>query len=203
MGFSAGQSESSSSNQSTSSQNVWDKSIPFFEGLYGQAGDKSKAIAGAGDYSSNFLSPALKAWQSFLQPADNPYLQENVRGAQSMAAEGFNENILPGIQNAAASVGAIGGSRSPIAVSLAARDATREQARIASTMYGAGYESNQGRMMQALGMTGGLAGLQASSFAPLLALSQILGRPTVLGESQASGRSDADSWNLGASLWKT
>jgi hypothetical protein len=203
MGFNTGQSSSSSSNESQSSQGVWDKSQPFFEGLYGAAGDKSKAIAGAGDYSTNFLGPALNAWQSFLSPQQNPYLQENVRGAQSMAAEGFNENILPGIQQAAASVGAIGGSRSPIAVTQAARDATREQGRIASSMYGAGYESNQGRMMQALGMTGGLAGLQASSFAPLLALSQILGRPTVLGQSSAGGRAESDSWNLGASLWKT
>ena len=213
MSFSMGKSESQSqqqatnSSQATSNQGVWSGQVPFLEGLY-QRGSQllGQQYAGGNVPGQQYQSPAFDAWRQMLQGGKNPLLAESIRNAQSRAAEGFSENILPALQSSAISSGNLGGSRGQIAAGIAGRDAYRGQERIAQEMGFQDYGQSQGRILQALGMTGGLAGLSTQSFAPLAAFAALLGRPTVLtqsqqsGQGQSSGSSDSNSWNFGGGL---
>ena len=213
MSFSMGKSESQSqqqatnSSQGTSNQDVWSGQVPFLEGLY-QRGSQllGQQYAGGNVPGQQYQSPAFDAWRQMLQGGENPLLAESIRNAQGRAAEGFSENILPALQSSAISSGNLGGSRGQIAAGIAGRDASRGQERIAQEMGFQDYGQSQQRILQALGMTGGLAGLGASSYAPLVALAASLGRPTVLtqtqqsAQGQSSGSSDSNSWNFGGGL---
>ena len=208
MGGSFGKSESesqqTSQQQSTSNQSVWGPQASYLEGLYG-AGKQVLEQQGA-QFAGQFQSPAFAAWQRMLGGGgSNPALEEQISDAQMRAAEGFNENILPGLTSSAINAGQLGGARGGIAAGMAAREAVRDQGRIATELTGRSFEGEQQRALQALGMTQGLAGLSAQSFAPLLALAQLLGRPTVLTQSQGTGSgqgtSSSESFNISGGLF--
>ena len=211
MSFNMGKSESSqqatNSSQGTSNQSVWSGQVPFLEGLYQQGSNLLGQQYGGGKQpGQGYQSPAFAAWQQMLKGGENPLLAESIRNAQGRAAEGFSENILPALQSSAISSGNLGGSRGQIAAGIAGRDAYRGQERIAQEMGFQDYGQSQGRILQALGMTGGLAGLSTQSFAPLAAFAALLGRPTVLTQSQqsglgqSSGSGSSNSWNFGGGL---
>lgn len=195
MGGSFGYGESKQDSRST--QDIWAQQSPYLQNLYG-AGQQKLASQDQG-YGDQFLAPAFQSWMSALNPQGNPWLQENVRNAQRMAAEGYTENILPAIQSSAVASGNLGGDRGGIAAGIAGREAVRGQGDIANQMYGRAYESDQQRVMQALSMTGGLAGLQGASWAPLMQYANLLGRPTTLGQSQSQGR--AYNFDIGAGMF--
>lgn len=194
MGFQTGKSESRQSSQQQ--QNVWQDQVPFLQSLYSTASSEISRLLGQ---DSQYEAPALEAWRNMLGGGGtNPALAARIKDAQGMAAEGFAENILPAIQGAAIDTGSLGGSRGGIAAGMAGREAVREQSRIAEGMTYQDYNAQQQRILQALNLTGGLNSLSQSSLNPLLALAQILGRPTTLSSGSSSGR--ADSWNVGVSM---
>jgi len=202
------QQTSSQGSQSQSAQGIWSGQVPFLEGLYQRGSQLLGQSYAGGTPGAEYQSPAFAAWSRLIGGGgENPLLAQSIKNAQSRAAEGFNENILPGLQTSAISSGNLGGSRGQIAAGIAGRDAQRGQERIATDMGFQDYGQSQQRILQALGMTGGLSGLSASSFAPLSAFAQLLGRPTVLGGSNASsygtsqgtgsGSADSSSWKFG------
>ena len=212
MSFDMGKSESqqqssqqaTNSSQGTSAQGVWSGQVPFLEGLYQRGSQLLGQSYAGGTPGAEYQSPAFAAWSRLIGGGgENPLLARSISNAQSRAAEGFNENILPGLQSSAISSGNLGGSRGQIAAGIAGRDAQRGQERIAQEMGFQDYGQSQQRILQALGMTGGLAGLSASSFAPLAAFAQLLGRPTVIGGSQQSSSGASSGWGSGdSSSWK-
>lgn len=206
MGFSMGKSESSQQSQSQQAsrswQNVYPGQAPYLEALYGRGAQMLDQVTGG--QQSPWEQPAMSAWARMLEGGMNPHLPGMVREAQARAGEGFAENVLPALQQSAIASGNLGGTRGNIAAGMAAREAVRDQGRIATELYGRGFESSEARALQALGLTGGLAQLSASSFAPLLAYAQLLGRPTVLGGSESSGSSwgqgSSEAWNIAGSM---
>lgn len=133
-------------------------------------------------------------------------LGEQIDALQADLGEFFGETVLPGIRGDAIAAGGLGGSRQGVAEGIAGRGLLREfgrgalglrenaQARrtaIAETL--AGLQTQRrlaatGTGLSALPAQFGLA--EAGSMAalsPFMALAQILGSPTVLGESSAEG----------------
>lgn len=203
MGFDFGKKESqqTQSQQSSGRSFVWENQIPYLETLYKTGSDALTRMIGDTSAVSSFQSPAADAWRSMLQGSSNPMLGQAIKGAQERAAEGFAENVLPALQNSAIASGNLGGERGQISAGIAGREAAREQARIAQDMTYADYGAGQDRILQALAQTGGLSSLSQSSLAPILAYAQLIGRPTILSDQQASGygQGTSDEFKLGVS----
>jgi hypothetical protein len=205
MGFNFGSSESQqqSSSQSSGRSFVWENQIPYLENLYKTGTDALTRMMGDTSAVSAFQAPAADAWRSMLQGSNNPALGGAIKSAQARAAEGFAENVLPALQNSAIASGNLGGERGAISAGIAGREAARNQADIAQNMTFADYGAGQERILQALQMTGGLSSLSQSSLAPLLALAQVIGRPTLLSEQQSSsqGSGSSDAFQVGVSMY--
>jgi hypothetical protein len=152
------------------------------------------------DQTGQIQSTAMDAWKKLLGGAGGmgDALQNYIRQAQGLVGENFSENILPALNASAVAGGNLGGTRGAVAAGIAGRDAGRAGERIATTMTGDAYQQDQNRIMQALGMSGGLASLSGASWAPLLNYAQLLGKPTVLGQSESSGSSSG--WNIAGSM---
>lgn len=197
MGASLGYSQSKNRASSSSSQDIWGGQAPYLQDLYKQGQGFLESQMAGGDYGSQFQAPAFAAWQQMMNPQGNPYLQGQVQNAQWLAGEGFSNYILPALQSSAVAGGNLGGSRGGIAAGMAAQEAQRQQGDIATQFYGQAYQGDMQRALQALGMTGGLAGLQGASWSPLMQYAALLGRPTVLGESSSTSKGDSFGFNMG------
>jgi len=206
MGASFGKSKSKQSSESSSSQDVWNQQAPFLQGLY-ESGKAmlDQQIGSVGNFTNQVQTEAMAAWQKMLGGGQgmNDALQNYIRQAQGLASEGFSENVLPALTASAIGGNNLGGSRGAIAAGIAGRDAARGQERIATDLTSQAYGQDQNRILQALSMSGGLASLSGNSWAPLLAYSNLLGKPTVLGESSSSSEGSASGFNIGIGMGRT
>jgi uncharacterized membrane protein YgcG len=198
MGMSMNKSDASSSSQQTARSwtDVWSNQIPYLESLYSTGSRVIGDMLNKQDPNS-FATPAREAWARMLNPGKTPGLDASIAEAQRRAGEGFRENVMPAITESAVNANALGGDRGGIAAGIAGREAMREQSNIAQRMTLADYEGQQQRILQALSMSGGLQSLSQSSLAPLLALAQIIGRPTTLSGSESQGTSQSESSGFG------
>lgn len=188
MGFSFGKSKNRQS--SSTEQSIWEQQAPFLQSLYERGSELLGQQMGGPDFAQSFQAPAFSAWQQMLNPQENPQLAQMVTRAQELSGQNFARTVLPALNQSAISSGNLGGSRGGIAAGMAGEEEARVQGDIATQMYGRSYDAMQNRINQALQMTGGLAGLGGQSWSPLLAYANVLGRPTVLTESESKGKTD-------------
>lgn len=87
----------------------------------------------------------------FLNPNSNPYLRQNVNQAVGDVISQFNETALPNIRGESMMAGQFGGSRQGIAEGKAYDSAMKNAMRTANEMYGANYNTERDRQMQATG----------------------------------------------------
>lgn len=196
--MSGGKSQSESSGQGSSqNQTFVDPSqMPFLNYLREQGQGLAQQQMGEGSgFQQGVVDPAMGAWQGALQMQQNPFLQGQVQQGQELINRNFQENIMPTIGSGAAGAGQRGSSRQGIAEGIASRSAIESQANFAENIYSQDYQQQQGRMMQALGMSGQMSGL---GFSPLQNLQQLLGNPTILGQGQSQQTSDSNSKSMNA-----
>lgn len=170
-----------SKSETNSSQGVWGTQSPYLSDLYSQA---QGALPGAQAQAGQIGQQGINAWGNMLNPQGNPYLQAMNQQGLNQIGETYQNQILPGINNAAMGAGSLGSSRQGIAQGLAAQGATREMGNFTTNLYGQQYQQDQNRAMGALAM---LPQMQNSPWAALQGYQQMIGGPTVLGSS--SGRS--------------
>ena len=178
---------SGSKSSGSSRGGVFSSQIPVLEYLYSQGQNITNQQLGAGSsFNQGILQPATDAFQSFLQPQQNPFLQGQIEQGQELINRNLTENILPSIGQSAGQFGQRGSSRQGVAEGIAARSAIEQSSDFAENLLFADYNRQQTQALQALSMAPQLAGLQ---FAPLSNLAQIVGRPTVLNRSRQQGKS--------------
>ena len=164
---------------SVSGQDVWGGQAPALQALYGEAGEllnRPSAVA----------APAQAAWAAMLQPGVNPYFSQSLNAAVDAATRGFTQGVLPALSAQAVGAGAFGEPRDRLAQGQAAGEFGQSLTNMVAQMSARQYEADQSRALGALGLAPQMGGLDLQN---ILAASQIVGGPTVLGRSQA------ENWN--------
>ena len=197
--------------------------------LSGQLSDRGSnflnTLQGAGQGvlpGTNFLEQRLSE--------QNPFLNQQISQLGSDLGQQFQQQILPGIRRGSQVIGAQGGGRQGVAEGLASQGVSDAFARQAGSLRFQDVTARQGaagalagfglgqQQLQAQGAQAGLGSLAdqfnlgiapfAAQFAPLQALSDIVGAPTVLNRtssfSQATGssrgRSSGFNFGIGGTL---
>ena len=183
--MSSGGSAGKSQQKSGANQFIDPSQAPFLEQLRNQSqGLASQQLQQGSDFQEGVNQPAIGAFQSFLTPQENPFLQGQIEQGQRGIAENLRENLLPSIGDQAQSGGARGGARQGVAEGIALRDANRTSADFAQNLIGQDFQGQQNRALGALTQAGSIGGL---AFSPLQNLAQILGSPTVLSKAGSKG----------------
>ncbi len=179
-------SASKGESQNTSTQNVWGTQQPYLQDLYSQG----QGVLDQATQQNNAMMPQLdQAYGNALNPQGNPYLDQQVQGGLGQLQQNFGQTLSQ-IRGNAVNAGSLGGSRQGVAEGIAARDMGTQANNFVSGMYGQNYQADQNRSMQALQMAPQMA---VQQFAPLSGYQQILGAPTVLGQSQGDSKSKSMS----------
>ena len=188
--------------------------LPFLKRLWGEgtAGILDQGIGaadtagGAAFMGGLYQNPFAQQLGQFAQP-NNEMAQANIGLLGQNLNQNLQRNLLPGITDTSIQSGGLGGGRQGIAQGLALQGTQQAFAQGSqdilnnaynqanqATQFGTNWATNNA--MQ--GITG-LGMLQQQQFAPLLALAQILGNPTVLQESTGKNKSSgsSNSWNMG------
>lgn len=164
-------------------------------------------LAAGGGVLANYANPNSDMARSML---DN---------ASQAIGENFNRNILPGITSAAGQVGGIGGSREALARGVAAGDAANAIGRAATDIYSQQYNVGaqaaagltDARLSAAQALPGAATGAvnlgmspYAAAWAPLTSMANILGGPTVLGNSlgMSIAQGQSENWQSAKSSQK-
>lgn len=192
------QSSTAGGQQATSGQDIWGGQQPALQQLYQTA---QGLLSGQGSQSAGaqgVANDARGAWLQQLQPGGNPYFSQSMQGAIDAATRGFNQNVLPGLADAGVAAGAYGMPRDQLARGQAAGQFGQDLTNMVGQMATQQYQGDQNRALGALGMSGQMQGLQ---LAPLQLAGQMIGGPTVLGQSQSSGFNTGQSYgyNVGQS----
>jgi hypothetical protein len=141
-----------------------------------------------------FLQTASRMFPQFAQEYMNPYIQQVVDRAGTLAARNLQENILPGLNRTFVGGGTFGGSRSADFMARAARDANDSalaaQGQLLFQGYGQAadiFGQDMARQLQAGQLAGTLSSQDASRLADLARLtgtltSEDLSRQINIGE---------------------
>lgn len=232
-GYGYNQSLAQSVNQSTSDvwapqaanlQNLYGQA----GALAGQQGNAGQVAQGLVDRNMGAVQGGIGALQDLANGGGPLANYANPNGdlarrmlddASGAIGENFNRNILPGITSAAGQVGGIGGSREALARGVAAGDAANAIGRAATDIYGQQYALGaqaaagltDARLSAAQALPGAAAGAvnlgmqpYAASWAPLTSLANILGGPTVLGQSagMSIAQGQSENWQSAKSTQK-
>jgi len=196
-----------------------------FAQLFGGASGAAGAInTGALTETANMLFSGGSSFLAGLQDggAGANFLEDRLASRDGLADEQIGllgddisrflaEDVNPAITSGGVAAGTLGGSRGEVQRGIASRGATEAFARGATDIRAneqaardliaqmlAGDETN--RFTQGIGALPGLFGLaesgQFAGLSPFAALSQILGGPTVLTDSESSSSSLAESLGL-------
>ena len=204
-----------SSDQATSTQSI--AFADLFQQLYSNAAATAAGISGTGFGQS--AAQLFSSGQGFLSQlqggvaqqymADrltgpDPALASQLEQLQAGLGELFRNELNPAITSSAVAAGGLGGGRQGVAQGVAMGQIANQYAQGASQLLASSQAqrdalSGQLMMGQVAGAQAGLGGLesllgiaQSEAGSPLLGaslLSQILGSPTVLTQSQSSGYS--------------
>ena len=141
-----------------------------------------------------FLQTASRMFPQFAQEYMNPYIQQVVDRAGTLAARNMQENILPGLNRTFVGGGAFGGSRSAEFMARAARDANSsalaQQGQLLFQGYGQAadiFGQDMARQLQAGQLAGTLSEQESGRLADLARLtgtltSEDLSRQINIGE---------------------
>lgn len=216
---SAGTSRSGS--QGTSSQGIAFEDL--FANLFGGASAAAGGIdpsvltgqanqlfgSGAGFLESLGGGGAETAYLQDRMSGESPVLQENIDLLGEDLGKFLNEQVMPGITSTSVSGGALGGSRQGVAQAGAIESVASEFRRGAAQLRTddmaardrAASTLGQQRIASAQTGLGGLSSLMgiaesgtAAQLAPFSMLSQIMGGPTVLTDSQSTSFGSAEDF---------
>ena len=193
------QSKQSSSQGSESTQSIFGGQVPFLENLWSTASNTAMSMGnpfqGAMDQAQPFIDQAGAALGGLADPTAQIAAQE----ASLSAGLGnlFRNEINPAIESNNIAAGGLGGGRQGVAQDVA----TGQLANAYTEGLGqitANANQQAGMAGQALGNLGQLTfgmGSQGAmgALTPLQMLSQIIGSPTVLGNSTSWGNSKGKS----------
>lgn len=171
------------------------------EGLRGARGGMSQLtdIARTGGPLAQYANP------------NNKLAQQQLRHQAGAIGDEFQRVVMPALNSAAGVAGGLGGSRNQIARGLAASDAQSQIAKAGTDLYaqqyGIGAQAAAGATQARLDAAGGMGDMGSNIYnlgmspftaqwAPLTALAQILGNPTVLSKSKSKGSSKSASVGL-------
>jgi len=179
----------------TAAENLFSQGSGFLDSLQG--------VAGGTDVAGQFLEGRVSG--------EGGLVDEQIAGLESDLGRFFQEQILPGITSEAVGGGALGGGRQGVAEGAAAATIGREFQRGSTAIRTADLEARQ-RAAESLqsGRTSaaelGLRGTESqfnlanattlASLSPFLTLSQILGSPTTLTESELQSTSESRKLSL-------
>ncbi len=156
------------------------------------------------DVSGEFLSSRVSG--------EGGFVDENIAALGEDLGQFFNEQLLPGITSEAVGGGQLGGGRQGVAQGKAIESVGREFRRGSLEIRNQDLRerSDAARTLSAQKLSASQAGLTGvktqfdlanaatlTPFSPFLTLAQILGSPTVLGESQSSSKSQSLSISSG------
>ncbi len=162
---------------------------PFLQQLYeGASGLAGQQLGQGSQFQNNIVNPATQAFNNFLTPQQNPFLQGQVQQGQQIINDNLQQNILPSIGDSAASTGQFGGGRQGVAEGIALSDANQQSANFAQNIYAQDYQQQQNRAIQALGQAGNIGNL---GFQPLQNLKSIIGNPNNLSQGSTSSKSSS------------
>ncbi len=181
-----------------------DAANQLFTSGSGFLGDLQGLSAGT-DVSGEFLSGVISG--------EGGFVDENIAALGEDLGQFFNEELLPGITSEAVGGGQLGGGRQGVAQGKAIESVGREFRRGSLDIRNQDLRerSEAARALSAQRLSASQAGLTGAQqqfdlanaatltpFSPFLTLAQILGSPTVLGESQSS--SSSKSFGVEATL---
>lgn len=226
--LSRGSSLATSAGQSTSVQSIAFEDL--LRSLYGSATDATAAQVAKAPLFEGEAQQLFTGGLSFLDqlqtlPGDD-YLTSRITGPDQAAqaqigALGdelgtfFNEQLLPGITSRGVSTGTLGGSRQGVSIGRAAgqvgKSFTSGVAQILANSQAARDTAALGFNAQKIGAASaglnalpGVLGLAGAGFnagtSPYLALSQILGSPTVLTQGQSTQASQSSSEQIATAI---
>lgn len=158
-----------------STQGVWDVQSPYLENNY--AGGQNAALPQAQQAVGQMNPQLMQSWQNMMNPGVNPQLQ----AYQGDVQRNLQDNLLPAIQSESMMNNQLGGSRGNIGEGLAVAQANQQVTDMASNL----YNEDMNRMIMAMSGARDIAGF---GFTPYQEQANIVGRPTVLGESQGDSK---------------
>lgn len=211
FGQSGSTDRSTSSGQSSSSESIAFEEL--YRSLYGDAKTAAAGIdapeiskaakqlfsGGLGfleRLNGNAGTDALKA-----RIGDTSARDSQLEALRSQLGDFFNEDLLPGVTSRGVATGTLGGDRDAVEIERAAKAVSGQFATGAASIIGQDQTQRDNAAMSLAGLDqqGALGGLNALSslfglaeggelakFAPMQLLAQVLGGPTVLGESQST-----------------
>jgi hypothetical protein len=193
----------------------------MFAKLYGGAGDAAGRASPVNEQAGMLFSGGTGFLDELGGGPEQDYLESRVTGANPLLEEQvsmlgedlgsfFREELNPAIESRAIQGGTFGGGRQGVAQGRAAGDVAKEFSRGATELRSgdltrrdaaardlmAGRTSAAGTALQSLpGLFGIAQGGALSELAPYQMLAEIMGGPTVLGESESSqfGESSSDA----------
>ncbi len=197
------------------------ESIAFadiFAQLFGRASETAAGIGGINAEAADLFASGTGfleqlqsggAGEEFLEAtlsAENTVVEDQIGVLQQDLQEFFNETVLPGITSQGVSGFTLGGGREQVALGIAGEGLLEEFQRGSTAIRTAELERRDqaARDLTASQTARSIAGLTAipglldtaqqgelSALAPFVTLAQVLGSPTVLGESTSFSESDA------------
>ncbi len=170
-------------NVNASTQDVWGAQVPALTSLFGGA----QGLIGQ---QSQVQQPAQQAWESMLTPGINPQFSQALDAAIAQATQGFTRDVLPQLRTNAAGMGAYGGVRDQLAQGEAAGLFGQGLQRTAATALSDQWNQQQQQRLAALQMAPMIGGLGNQN---LVTAAQVIGGPTVLGQSFGQGWNQAGS----------
>jgi len=226
MAFGLSGSESSSSSSSSQSVFMANLFQQLFGGASNVAGnidtsgltDMANGLFSSGqDFLSDLqgISAGTDASGQFLQDiisGKSSMVDENIAALEEDLGQFFSEELLPGITSQSVSGGALGGGRQGVAQGKAIESVGREFRRGSTDIRNADLQRRQqaASQLSAQRLSAAQAGLQGAQsqfdlanaatlapFSPFLTLSQIMGNPTVLTESQSESSSTSLGFEVG------
>ena len=176
----------------------------LFDSGTGFLGDLQEISAGE-DVSGQFLSSLISG--------EGGFVDENIAALSEDLGQFFNEELLPGITSEAVGGGQLGGGRQGVAQGKAVESIGREFRRGSLDIRNADLRRRQeaAQTLSAQRLSASQAGLTGAQqqfdlanaatlapFSPFLTLSQILGSPTTLTQSQSSSKSKSLKFSTGS-----
>jgi hypothetical protein len=148
--------------------------------------DISSARAGQGA-----VDPTQALSSLLSGKVNNPYLQQQANAITGDITRNLQENILPGMRDAAVASGQYGGSRQGILESKALSNVSRDTAGALSNLFGSANENAQNRMQSTAGQLNDQAGSLAVNNA---------GRTDAANQFNIGNQMTTDRFNVGNNL---
>ncbi len=183
-------SKSEGQGNQASDQSVWGAQSPYLQDLFAQG---QNALGVAQEQNNQLMPQVTSAYENALNPQGNPYLDQMAQSGLGQLQQNFGQTLSQ-IRDGAVNTGSLGGARQGVAEGIAARDMGTQATNFTSALYGNNYQQDQNRALTAVNMAPQVAN---QAFSPLSGYQQVLGSPTVLGQSRGTTSSKSKAGAYG------